>query len=70
MHTMTQKTPWRILIAILSGVRQAQGTINGLGEMWQCKFDVSNSFYCFKESFSKNFKIEISKENEVINRMF
>ena len=51
------------LIAILSGVRQVQGTINGLGE--RCGnanlMSVIPSIV-LKESFSKNFKIEISKE--------
>ena len=60
------------MTAVLAGVRQIQGTINGLGE--RCGnanlMSVIPSLV-LKESFADNFVIGISKEkNENINRMF
>ena len=62
-HNDTENAVANSLIAILSGVRQVQGTINGLGE--RCGnanlMSVIPSLV-LKDSFSKKFEIGISKE--------
>ena len=62
-HNDTENAVANSLIAVLSGVRQVQGTINGLGE--RCGnanlMSVIPSLV-LKESFSKHYKIGISKD--------
>ena len=62
-HNDTENAVANSLTAILSGVRQVQGTINGLGE--RCGnanlMSVIPSLF-LKNSFSKNFEIGIKKE--------
>ena len=62
-HNDTENAVANSLIAVLSGARQIQGTINGLGE--RCGnanlISVIPSLV-LKESFAKNFEIGISKD--------
>ena len=63
-HNDTGNAVANSLAAVLSGVRQIQGTINGLGE--RCGnanlMSVIPTLY-LKETYSKNYEINIKKEN-------
>ncbi|MBC8306569.1 MAG: citramalate synthase [Pelagibacterales bacterium] len=63
-HNDTGNAVANSLTAVLSGVRQIQGTINGLGE--RCGnanlMSVIPTLY-LKETYSKNYEINIKKEN-------
>ena len=63
-HNDTGNAVANSLAAVLSGVRQVQGTINGLGE--RCGnanlMSVIPTLY-LKETYSKNYEINIKKEN-------
>jgi len=63
-HNDTGNAVANSLAAVLSGVRQIQGTINGLGE--RCGNANLMSVIptlCLKKTYSKDFEINIKKEN-------
>ena len=62
-HNDTENAVANSLIAILSGARQVQGTINGLGERCGNANLISLiPSLILKDSFSKNFDVAISKD--------
>ena len=63
-HNDTENAVANSLTAVLAGVRQVQGTINGLGERCGNANLISLiPSLTLKKSFSDNFEIKISKDN-------
>ena len=62
-HNDTENAVANSLIAVLAGVRQVQGTINGLGERCGNANLISLiPSFTLKKSFSDNFEIKINKD--------